>query len=46
MMKPTDSRYLRAAWAGWIVLFLVAAAVVVAGSGRSVVPAYRSAALN
>ncbi len=36
----------RYAWIGWAVLFLVTAAMIVAGSNRTVVPSYRIAALN
>jgi len=34
------------AWLGWLALFLVTAAMILAGSNRSVVSAYRTAALN
>jgi hypothetical protein len=36
----------RSAWIGWIVLFLVTAAIIIGGSGRTVVPAYREGALS
>lgn len=36
----------RFAWLGWAALFLTTAAIIAAGSERSVVPAYRDAALN
>jgi alpha-1,2-mannosyltransferase len=36
----------RCAWIGWVVLFLATAAMIVAGSNRTVVPSYRMAALN
>ncbi len=34
------------AWLGWLALFLVTAAMIMAGSNRSVVSAYRTAAAN
>ncbi len=36
----------RYAWFGWAALFLMAAAFIIAGSGRTVVPAYREGALS
>lgn len=39
-------RPLWTAWAGWAALFLATAAMIVAGSVRTVVPSYRIAALN
>lgn len=35
----------RYAWIGWIVLFLVTAAIIASGSARTVVPAYREGAV-
>jgi alpha-1,2-mannosyltransferase len=46
MFSSSDRRVLWTAWAGWAVLFLVTAAMIVGGSGRTVVPSYRIAALN
>ncbi len=45
-MSSRDERYLRIAWIAWAVLFLIAAAIMIAGSGRTVVPSYRIAAQN
>jgi len=36
----------RSAWFGWAVLFLVTAAIILSGSGRTVVPAYREGAVS
>jgi hypothetical protein len=36
----------RYAWLAWAVLFLVTAAIIVSGSGRTVVPAYREGAVS
>ena len=41
-----DRRAIGIAWAGWAALFLASAALIAAGSERSVVPSYRIAALN
>jgi hypothetical protein len=41
-----DERAVRAAWIGWIVLFLVTSAIIIGGSGRTVVPAYREGAVS
>ncbi len=40
-----DSRAARAAWGAWLALFVVAAAIIVHDSTRSVVPAYREGAV-
>lgn len=42
----SNGRALWTAWAGWAALFLITAAMVVGGSGRTVVPSYRLGALN
>lgn len=44
-MPLSDSNAERNAWIGWIVLFLATAAIIVSGSGRTVVPAYREGAV-
>ncbi|HSQ78075.1 MAG TPA: glycosyltransferase 87 family protein, partial [Nitrospirota bacterium] len=41
-----DGSAVRYAWFGWAALFLVMAASIIAGSGRTVVPAYRDGALS
>jgi hypothetical protein len=41
-----DGRAVRAAWIGWAALWLVTAAIIASGSGRTVVPAYREGALS
>ena len=45
-MLFSNERAVRTAWIGWIVLFLVTAAIIIGGSGRTVVPAYREGALS
>ena len=45
-MQLSDDNAERSAWAGWFVLFLVTAAIIVSGSGRTVVPAYREGAVS
>ena len=45
-MSFFEGREVRAAWIGWAALFLVTAAIIIAGSGRTVVPAYREGALS
>lgn len=45
-MLAGDKQAEKNAWLGWLALFLVTAAMIIAGSERSVVPAYRTAALN
>ncbi len=42
----SDGRAVRNAWIAWALLFLVTAAIIVGGSGRTVVPAYREGALS
>ena len=44
-MPLSDSNAERSAWTGWVVLFLVTAAIIASGSGRTVVPAYREGAV-
>ena len=44
-MPLSDSNAERSAWIGWIALFLVTAAIIASGSGRTVVPAYREGAV-
>jgi len=39
-------RDVRFAWTGWAALFLVVTAIILSGTDRTVVPAYRTAALN
>lgn len=46
MMSFSNKGPVRYAWIGWVVLFLVTAAVITAGSERSVVINYRLAALD
>jgi hypothetical protein len=46
MLLVRDKQAEKNAWLGWLALFLVTAAMIIAGSNRSVVPAYRTAALN
>jgi alpha-1,2-mannosyltransferase len=41
-----ENNAVRYAWIVWAVLFLVTAAIIVSGSGRTVVPAYREGALS
>jgi hypothetical protein len=41
-----NERTVTAAWIGWAVLFIVTAAIIAAGSVRSVVPAYRLGSEN
>jgi len=41
-----DGRAVRNAWIGWAALWLVTAAIIANGSGRTVVPAYREGALS
>ena len=45
-MQVSDKQAEKSAWFGWLALFLATAAMVLAGSNRSVVPAYRTAAMN
>lgn len=45
-MPVRDKQAEKKAWLGWLALFLVTAAIIMAGSSRSVVPAYRTAALS
>lgn len=45
-MLLRDTQAEKKAWLGWLALFLVTAAIIIAGSDRSVVPAYRTAALS
>jgi len=42
----SDGRAVWYAWIAWAVLFLVTAAIIVGGSGRTVVPAYREGAVS
>jgi alpha-1,2-mannosyltransferase len=42
----SDGNAVRYAWLGWAALFLATAAIIAAGSSRTVVPSYRIAALN
>ena len=44
-MPLSDSNAERSAWIGWGVLFLITAAIIASGSGRTVVPAYREGAV-
>ncbi len=47
MMKSINGRRsLWIAWIGWAALFLATAALILSGSGRTVVPSYRIAAVN
>lgn len=46
MLSSSDKCAARYAWVGWTALFLVTAAIIIAGSNRTVVPSYRLAALN
>jgi hypothetical protein len=46
MLLVSDKQAERNAWLGWLALVLVTAAMIMAGSNRSVVSAYRTAALN
>ena len=45
-MSFQDGRAVRIAWIGWGALWLITAAIIASGSGRSVVPAYREGALS
>ena len=45
-MTWSDGRAVKAAWAGWAALFVATAAIIAAGSVRSVVPAYQLGADN
>ncbi len=45
-MASVNSKAVRIAVAGWLVLFLAVSAIIAVQGKRSVVPAYRSAALN
>lgn len=45
-MPLSDSNAERSAWIAWIVLFLVTAAIIASGSGRTVVPAYHDGAVD
>ena len=45
-MPARDKQAEKNTWLGWLALFLVTAAIIMAGSNRSVVPAYRTAALS
>ena len=45
-MPVKDKQADRNAWLGWLALFLVTAGMIMAGSNRSVVSAYRTAALS
>jgi hypothetical protein len=45
-MQKERERAVRYAWIGWTVLFAAVAAIMIAGSSRSVVPNYRIAAGN
>jgi hypothetical protein len=42
----SDGRAVWYAWIAWAALFLVSAAIIVGGSGRTVVPAYREGAVS
>lgn len=44
--SSNEGSAVRYAWFGWAALFFVMAAFIVAGSGRTVVPAYREGALS
>lgn len=46
MVSAGGSRAERYAWIGWAVLFFATAAIIIGDGSRSVVPAYRNAALN
>ncbi len=46
MASLSDGSAIRYAWIGWAALFLVMAAFIVSGSGRTVVPAYREGAVS
>jgi alpha-1,2-mannosyltransferase len=41
-----ENNAVRYAWIAWAVLFLVTAAIIISGSGRTVVPAYREGAVS
>ncbi|MEK6743553.1 MAG: glycosyltransferase family 87 protein [Nitrospirota bacterium] len=45
-MPLSENNAGRSAWTGWIVLFLVTAAIIASGSGRTVVPAYHDGAVD
>jgi len=45
-LQISDKQAEKSAWFGWLALFLATAAIIMAGSDRSVVPAYRTAALS
>lgn len=45
-MSLSDKNAERIAWSAWFILFLVTSAIIVGGSGRTVVPAYREGALS
>ncbi len=45
-VPASDKQSDKNAWLGWMALFLVTAALIIAGSNRSVVSAYRTAAVN
>jgi len=45
-MLVSDTQAEKTAWFGWLALFLATAAIIMAGSDRSVVPSYRTAALS
>jgi len=46
MMSLSDKRAARYAGASWAALILVTAAIIIAGSSRTVVPSYRSSSLD
>lgn len=46
MIQTKQERAMRNAWIGWAVLAAIVAAIMIAGSSRSVVPNYREGALN
>jgi alpha-1,2-mannosyltransferase len=46
MLSSSDKRAAWYAWFGWATLFLVTAAIIIAGSNRTVVPSYLLAASN
>ena len=45
-MPSNNSNAVRIAWIGWVALFLVTAAIILSGSVRTVVPAYREGAVS
>ena len=44
-MSFTENQAARSAWIGWVMLAVVSAGIIVSGSSRTVVPAYREGAL-